>query len=101
MGESQNQKKLVRRRTGTTGPISWGEFDAPEVGRRIQNLDADTLSFIRSVAEKNDPAFLFFFGDRIDECELDAHFERFIQVQQSPVSAHHYGLAVLPETAAL
>jgi hypothetical protein len=46
--------------------------------RRVQEFNADALSFIGSVAEENDAAFLLFFGDGIDEGELDAHFKRFI-----------------------
>ena len=43
------------------------------MGRRVQEFNTDALSLVGSVAEENHPAFLLFFGDGINERELDAH----------------------------
>jgi len=65
-----------------------------------EEFDADALTFVGKVANENDAAFLLFFGDRIDQQDVGAHFEFGLHVEQGAVSVDDDGLAILAELAA-
>ena len=61
----------------------------------------DTRAFFGRVAEVDDPAFLLFFGDGIDEHDFGAERERFLQIKQAAMRVDDDGLAVLAEFLAI
>jgi len=85
---------------GAAGPIGGREIHAPEMRGRREEFDADALAFVGKVADKNYSAFLLFFGDRIDQQDVGAHFEFGLHVEQGTVSVDDDGLAILAELAA-
>ena len=86
---------------GNAGPIRLGEFHAPEVRRRRQELDAHALAVARILAEVNDAAFLFLLGERIGEDELRIVIERVGQNEQGAVGVDDDGLAGFAEALAV
>jgi hypothetical protein len=85
----------------THGPILRGEIDTPEMRAGGKEFNTDTCALFGSVAQIDDAAFLFFFGDGIDEHDFGAERERFLQIKQAAVRVNHDGLAVLAEFPAV
>src|ERR1700678_3773811 len=50
---------------------------------RGKEFHPNTRAFFRRVAQVDDTAFLFFFGDGIDEHDFGAERERFLQIKQA------------------
>jgi len=66
-----------------------------------EEFDADALALVGKVADKNDAAFLLFFGYRVDQKNVGAEFDFRLHVEQRAMSVDDDGLAVLTEFAAL
>lgn len=76
-----------------------GEFNAPEVGRRREEFDADALALfgIGLIAEINDAAFLVFLREGVSDDEEGAHFDGLLSVEQSPMGIDYNRLAGFAE----
>ena len=85
----------------THGPILRGEIDTPEMRAGGKEFNTDTCALFGSVAQIDDAAFLFFFGDGIDEHDFGAERERFLQIKQAAMRVDDDGLAVLAEFFAI
>jgi hypothetical protein len=79
------------------GPILLCEFDTPKMRARGEKFDAHARAFFGCIAEIDHTAFLFFFGDGIDEHDFGAKRERFLQIEQAAVRVNDDGLAILAE----
>lgn len=64
-----------------------------------KKFDADACAFLGCVTEIDDAAFLLFIGRRIDEHDLGAEVDGFLEVKQAAVSVDDDCLAVLAELA--
>jgi hypothetical protein len=94
--------RLARGLGGWThGPILRSEIDTPEMRAWGKEFDTDTCALFGSVAKVDDAAFLFFFGDGIDEHDFGAERERFLQIKQAAMRVDDDGLAVLAEFLAI
>jgi hypothetical protein len=94
--------RLARGLGGWThGPILRSEIDTPEMRAWGKEFDTDTCALFGSVAKVDDAAFLFFFGDGIDEHDFGAQRERFLQIKQAAMRVDDDGLAVLAEFLAI
>lgn len=82
-------------------PIGLGEFNAPEVGRRSEEFDADALALfgIGLIAEINNAAFLVFLRKGVRDDEECAHFDGLLSVEKSAMSIDYNRLAGLAELA--
>jgi hypothetical protein len=86
---------------GASGPIAGSEIDAPKMRRRRIKFDADPVAFLRNIADINHAAFLLFFRHRIDENDIGAKLERFLEIDEPAVRVDDDGLAVLAELFAV
>ena len=86
---------------GNAGPIRLGEFHAPEVGRRRQELDADSLAFARILAQVNDAALLFLLREGIGDDKFRIVIDRVRENEKGAVSADDDGLAGFAEALAV
>ena len=68
---------------------------------RGEELDADAYAAFADIAEKDDAAFLFFLGFRIDEDKHFAAVHFVLEHEQAAVLVDHQGFANLAEFAPL
>jgi hypothetical protein len=68
---------------------------------RRKEFDADTCALFGRVTKINYSAFLFFFGDWIDQHDFGAERESFLQIEQAAMRINDDGLAVLAEFLAI
>ena len=76
-----------------------GEIDAPEMGRRRQELYSNTNAPIARISQVHDPAFLFFLGFRADQHKDFALHDFVAEDQQPAVGAHDHRFADLAKLA--
>lgn len=85
---------------GSRRPVLGGEFHAPEVRARGEEFDAYPGAFVGCVAKIDDAALLFFFGDGIDENQIAADDQRFVEIEKPTMRVDHDCLAIFAELAA-
>ena len=82
-------------------PVLRSKIHTPKMRAGRMKFNSNARALLRRVSHVNDAAFLLFFRHRIDQRQVRAQLERFVQIEQPAVRVDDNGLAVLAELASL
>ena len=77
------------------------KLQAPEMGRRCQELDADALPALAEIAQEDDPALDLFLSFRVADGQQFAVVHFVLERKKAAVRADHQGLARFAEFFAI